>query len=69
MPAEKVLTRYDHIYLKLFRAKFHDIIHKLDENDIIYDLSNDTPYNLSDAKRTISEIDQYVSQKNIMIRS
>ena len=48
VPAAKVLTRDDHIYLKRLREKFHDSIHKLDENDIISDLSKDTPSNLSD---------------------
>ena len=47
-PAANVLTRDDHVYLKRLWAKFHDSIHKLDENDILSDLSTDTPSNLSD---------------------
>ena len=48
VPATKVLTSDDHIYLKLFRAKFHDSIHKLDKNYTLYDPRDDTPSNLSD---------------------
>ena len=50
MPPEKVLTRDYHVYLKRLWAKFQDSIHKLDENDIISDLSNSNPSNISDDK-------------------
>ena len=46
VPATKVLTSDDHINLKLLRAKFHDSIHKLDENDTLSDPSDDTPSNI-----------------------
>ena len=46
MPSAMVLTRDGHVYLKRLRAKFHDSIHKLDENNIPSDLSNDNPSNL-----------------------
>ena len=45
-----MLTRDDHVYLKRLWAKFYDSIHKLDENYILSDISNYTPYNLSDYK-------------------
>ena len=50
VPVAKVLTSDDHVYLKQLREKFHDSIHKLDKNDIHYDLSKYTPSNLSDNK-------------------
>ena len=43
-----MLTRDDHVYLKRLRAKFHDSINKLEENDILSYLRNNTPYNLCD---------------------
>ena len=62
VPATKVLTSDDHVYLKRLRAKFHDSIHELNENDNLSDQSGDTTSNLSEKlKKTISEIDLYLS--------
>ena len=47
VPAKKVLTRDDHVYLKRLQENFQGSIHKLDENEIISDISNDNPSNLS----------------------
>ena len=47
VPATKVPTSDDHVYVKGLREMFHNRIHKLDENDSLYDLINDTPSNIS----------------------
>ena len=46
--ATKVLTSDDHIYLKRLRENFHDRIHKLDKNDTLSDLRDNSNSNLSD---------------------
>ena len=47
VPATKVLTSGNYVYLKRLRGNFHDSIYKLDENYTLSDPSNDTPSNLS----------------------
>ena len=69
VPAAKVLNRDDHVYLKQIWSKFHDSINKLNRNDIISDINNNNNSNLSNYEEKISNIDHYVSQKKIMIRS
>ena len=48
VPETKVATIDDWVYIKLLQEKFQDRIKKLDKNDTIYGLSDDTPSDLSD---------------------
>ena len=46
VPETKVLTSDNHIYLKRLRENFHNRIYKLDKNDTLSGLSNNTTSNL-----------------------
>ena len=48
VPETKIATIDDRVYIKLLQEKFQDRIKKLDKNDTIYGLSDDTPSDLSD---------------------